>query len=213
MKPKYFSLGLLAIGIFLLVQVVMPVVAFNFWELISLDQNSLLVDPKPDSGSVLGVAVEQSGNFSYFVSSNNRTYAPTYTQFNLTIPKINLTNLNVMVDSNTFEKALGQLPGSALPGERGNVFITGHSSLEFLYSPTNYLAIFTHLPEIKKGDQIYADVLGQRFDYQVIGLKVVDPKETGVINPPDSEGRYLTLMTCVPPGIFNKRLIVLAELK
>jgi LPXTG-site transpeptidase (sortase) family protein len=40
----------------------------------------------------------------------------------------------------------------------------------------------------------------------------VDPKDVSVINPPDGSGRYLTLMTCVPPGFNAKRLIVLAKL-
>jgi sortase A len=70
-----------------------------------------------------------------------------------------------------------------------------------------------NLLKIKKGDEINIETPGQLFTYVVQGMKVVDPKDVSVINPPDQVGRYLTLMTCVPPGYNVKRLIVLAKLK
>ena len=33
-----------------------------------------------------------------------------------------------------------------------------------------------------------------------------------VLNPPDNKGRYITLMTCYPPGLNFKRLIVLGKM-
>jgi LPXTG-site transpeptidase (sortase) family protein len=203
---------LLAVGIFVLVQVIMPQIIFQIWEWSAFGGNSFLVDPQQKPGSVLGISVENIGNFSAFHSDASPADLP-YTNFYLSIPSIHLPATDVLVASNTFEHSLAQLPGTALPGERGNVFVTGHSSLQQFYSPTNFQAIFSHLPEVKKGDDILVTAAGQVFTYQVIGMTVVDPKDTGVINPPDSTGRYLSLMTCVPPGLSVKRLIVLAQLK
>jgi LPXTG-site transpeptidase (sortase) family protein len=212
MLPKVVSLGLLGLGVFILVQVIMPVVAFKSWEIFALDRNQMLVNPIPSQGSdVLGVSIQKVGDFPAFISDRkNYTF---YNDFKLSVPSINLSNARVLVESNDFDYTLAQLPGTALPGERGNVFVTGHSSLPVDVSHTGGIAYFVNLLKVKKGDDINIEVPGQSFTYVVEGMKVVDPEDVSVLNPPDPVGRYLTLMTCVPPGYNVKRLIVLAKLK
>lgn len=212
MKRRLVSLGSLGLGVFLLVQVLMPYLTFKLWEFTSYNQNRDLISPNPDNRNLLGVLVQDVDYFPAFISNSTRTTTPGYNDFLLSVPGIKLENVRVVVDTNDFEQNLALMPGTALPGERGNVFITGHSSLPQFYRPGNFKAIFAHLPEIKKGDPVIINAGGQRFEYVVRGMKVVDPKETWVINPPDNSGRYLTLMTCVPPGLYLKRLVVLAEL-
>lgn len=210
---KLLPLLFLGIGIFLLVQVAMPFISFKIWEaFIYTQQNVALVSPV-DAKAVLGVSVENINNFPVMTSSNKRSTSAPYDTFYISIPSIKLEKAQVLVDSNDFETHLSHLPGSALPGEKGNIFISGHSSLPQLFTQTNYKAIFSKLPDVKKGDIIIVSTSGQRFEYVVEGLKIVDPKETWVINPPDQTGRYLSLMTCVPPGLHLKRLVVLAKLK
>lgn len=204
----------LGIGIFLLVQVVMPFISFKIWEaVIYPEQNMALLSPFPERKAVLGVSVQNQNNFPALTSNNKRTPPAPYKNFTLTIPSINLINAEVIVDSNDLENHLSHLPGSSLPGEKGNVFISGHSSLPQFFSQGNYKAIFSKLPDVKKGDVINIEAGGQRYEYIIKGLTIVDPKDIGVINPPDSTGRYVSLMTCVPPGLYLKRLVVLAELK
>lgn len=190
----------------------MPLVSFQLWEISFYQQNQALVSAD-SSQPVLGVSIENQSSFPTFISSNKRTSQNPYDEFNLSIPSINLINVKVKVQSNNFDDSLAQLPGTALPGEKGNVFITGHSSVSQFYRADNFKAIFTNLPQVKKGDEVIAVASGQPYRYKVIGLKIIDPKEISVINPPEPQGRYLTLMTCVPPGLFLKRLIVLAELQ
>ncbi len=202
----------LGLGVFLIVQVVMPLVAYKYWEFTAYNENQALLSPNPGAGDVLGVSVKNIDNFPAFVSNSERRSSLPYEDFTLSIPSINLGATRVEVESNSFEQSLAQMPGTALPGEKGNVFITGHSSLPQFYRPGNFKAIFSHLPEVKKGDEVIIEAGGQRFVYTIKGMKVVDPSETWVINPPDNNGRYLSLMTCVPPGLYLKRLIVLAEL-
>lgn len=210
---KLLPLLSFGLGIFLLVQLVMPLISYKFWEISVYNQNISLKTPYPEKKSVLGISVENKGNFPALVSNNLRKTSAPYNEFTLSIPSINLENLDVKVDSNDFEQNLAHLPGSALPGEKGNVFITGHSSLPQFFRIGNFKAIFAHLPDIKKGDLIITEANGQKFEYIVDGLKIVDPKETSVINSPDQQGRYLSLMTCVPPGLYLKRLVILAKLK
>lgn len=213
MKKKVIFLLCFGLGIFIIVQVVMPLVSYKLWELTTYSQNISLLSPSPDSSNVLGVSIQDSDNFPALVSNSYRQTPLPYKEFEISIPSINLEKIRVLVESNDFENSLAQLPGTALPGEKGNIFITGHSSLSQFYSPTNFKAIFAHLPEIKRGDSVIAWADGQKFEYEVIGLKIVDPKEVWVINPPDNIGRYMSLMTCVPPGLNLKRLIVLSRLK
>lgn len=212
MKKKAFSLLFLGLGIFILIQVIMPILNYKIWEVAIYNQNISLISPDPGQ-KVLGISIESKNNFPAIISNTKRLIPSSYQNFTLSIPSLKLENLKVVVDTNDFEQNLAHLPGSALPGEKGNVFITGHSSLPQLFRSGNFKAIFAHLPEIKKGDSIILDAGGQRFEYIVSGLKIIDPKETWVINPPEENGRYLTLMTCVPPGLYLKRLIVLAEIK
>lgn len=214
MSKKILALSSFGLGVFLLVQVFMPLVSFKLWEATVYNQNQALISPHPDT-QVLGISIKNldSSNFPAFYSTNQRSSPSPYQDFILSIPSLNLENLKVVVDTNNFDQNLALMPGTALPGEKGNVFITGHSSLPQLFRPGNYKAIFAHLPEIKKGAEVVIDASNQTFTYVVEGLKIVNPKETWVINPPDQEGRYLTLMTCVPPGLYLKRLVVLAKLK
>lgn len=213
---KSLSLFLLGLGVFIMMQVVMPILAFKIWELNNFDQGQLLANPKPAiisgnlAADVLGVSVENINNFPAFVSS--RVSQAAYQEVALTIPKLKLYDIKTLIDSNDFETTLAHLPGTSLPGEKGNVFITGHSSI-FQSLKLKQKAYFANLPSIKKGDEILVEAVGQRFIYQVLGMRVVDPKDVSVIAPPDDTGRYLTLMTCVPPGFNTKRLIVLARLK
>lgn len=209
---KIFSLGFLFLGMFILMQVVLPIVSFQLWELgQKIESNTNFVSPQSGGGqAVLGVSIENKDNFSFFVSKNIRQHTLSYSRFSISVPKLKIDDLSVDVDSNDLSSGLIHLPGVSLPGERGNVFISGHSALSPLFSLKK--AAFANLKDLKKGDQIILEAEGTKFIYQVETLKVVDPKDLSVINPPDKMGRFVTLMTCVPPGLNFKRLIVLGKM-
>lgn len=210
-QGKLIALSFLSAGIFILMQVVLPLISFETWLFAQKHNDSLLVSPQsPRSTQVLGVSIQNKDNFPAFVSSLTREIQPNYDQFDLTVPKLKIENMGVVVDTNDLSKNLAHLPGSALPGEKGNVFISGHSALSQFFSMKR--AIFAHLADLKKGDEIFVSAAGVQFKYQVLELKVVDPEETSVIVPPDTSGRYLTLMTCVPPGLNTKRLVVVTKM-
>lgn len=213
---KSISLLFLGAGVFVLMQVVIPFISYTIWERTAYYSSQFLIDPyplaKPGSFSkeVLGVSVKNLGNFPAFVAEEKDSQKA-FDEFKISVRALKIKDVRVKVDSNDFEATLAQLPGTALPGEKGNVFITGHSSLAL--SRNTKFAYFANLQNIKKGDLVEVSALGQNFTYEVKGIKIVDPKETWVIRPPDEEGRYMTLMTCVPPGFNTKRLVVLTELK
>lgn len=208
---RILPLTFLFIGLFLLMQVVLPVISYQLWELGQRMDNNLLISPEPETGSnIMGVSIKDSDSFPAFFSYQHRENKPNYSVFSLTINKLKLKDVKVIVDSNDLQGGLVHLPGTAIPGEKGNVFISGHSAGSAFFSPKE--VYFSKLQDLKKGDEIIVEAGGTKFTYQVIGLTVVNPKDLSVIKAPDDQGRYISLMTCVPPGLNFKRLVVLGKL-
>jgi sortase A len=101
-------------------------------------------------------------------------------------------------------RGVGHIPGTALPGEPGNIAITGHRD-----------GFFRALKDVVPGDRIDIQRPGsaQADHYIVRGTKIVLPSDTSVLNP--ATGPTLTLVTCYPfyfVGAAPERYIVQAAL-
>lgn len=207
---KLISIGFLSIGIFILMQVILPVISFQVWAFGQKYRSQILVSPTKSAEEVLGISVQNRDSFPAFVSSFKRETQPSYDKFSLSIPKLKIEKAEVFVDTNDLVKGLAHLPGSSLPGEKGNVFISGHSALSPLFALKSIP--FSKLSDLKKGDQITLETPGSKFVYEVLDFKIVDPSNLSVIQAPEDRGRYISLMTCVPPGLNVKRLVVLGKM-
>jgi sortase A len=101
---------------------------------------------------------------------------------------------------------VAHMEGTALPGTgTGNIFIYGHSSSD---ADNKYSKIFTSLNDLVDGDIIKLDYKKVRYEYKVIGKKVVEKTDLSVLDQTKTE--ILTLMTCWPIDTDDKRLIVAA---
>ena len=98
---------------------------------------------------------------------------------------------------------------SALPGQRGNTVLLGHSSSDF-FKPGNYKFIFVQLNRLVSGDLFYLDYQSKRFTYRVSRTEIISPNEVGKLAIGESKP-YATLITCDPPGTALKRLVIYAE--
>lgn len=136
----------------------------------------------------------------------------TVKDYSISIPKLNILNAKVTVGGDDLSKSLVHYLPTSLPGENGNVAIFGHSTLPQLYNPKDYKTIFTYLPSLEKGDTINVDMSGQTYTYEVSDMFVVDPDQVSVLEQKYDDA-YLTLVTCVPPGTYWKRLVVKAKIK
>jgi LPXTG-site transpeptidase (sortase) family protein len=96
--------------------------------------------------------------------------------------------------------AAGYLYGTGIPGEVGNVVITGHAGLRG--------GVFQSLGVLKPGDAVYVERPGWRFTYVVRGQHVVWPNQIEVTLPEDTP--VLTLITCT--NWDTQRLVVVADL-
>ena len=209
-QGKLVSILFLSIGSFLLMQVIAPFVSFEVWAIGQKINSRVLVSPVKSNEQILGISVQDRNNFPAFISSFKRETQPNYDRFSLSVPKLKIEKQDVWVDANDLSKGFVHLPGSALPGEKGNVFISGHSALSQFFALKS--VPFSKLSELQKGDRITVETPESKFVYEVIGFKVVDPTDLSVIEAPEAQGRYISLMTCVPPGLNLKRLVVLGKM-
>jgi len=106
------------------------------------------------------------------------------------------------------ENGVAQFKGTKKPGEGGLIFIFGHSSF-YPWANGGYKEIFENLEDIKDGDEILVWYQKKEYKYKVFETKVVLPTDVSVLEETPNE--QLSLMTCVPPGTAEKRLIVNAR--
>jgi len=136
-------------------------------------------------------------------------------------PKIIINDINVKapivfdvqtVNEGLFQKALRNgvvhYPGTAQPGQTGNVVIFGHSSGQW-WAPGDYKFIFTHLDKLQQEDKVFVEYQGVRYIYKIFGISVVKPTDLSVLNQGSSN--ILTLITCTPVGTATNRLIIKAQ--
>ena len=118
------------------------------------------------------------------------------------IPRLLLSVVVVEgVDKTSLRRAVGHIPGTALPGEAGNVGLAGHRD-----------TFFRPLKDLKIKDEIQFSTLKGNFKYEVESLRIVEPDNVGVLAP--SGENVLTLVTCYPfyyVGPAPKRWIVRAR--
>lgn len=119
------------------------------------------------------------------------------------IPKI---SVNLPIYHGTSEDALargvGHLYGTSLPagGKNTHTVLTGHRGLV-------NAELFTRLDELRKGDYIYLEVMGETFGYKVDRISVIEPSDVSKLKVEPGKDR-ITLMTCTPYGVNTHRLLV-----
>jgi sortase A len=102
------------------------------------------------------------------------------------IPRLGVsTIIRAGSDAKTLQLAVGHIPGTALPGEVGNIGLAGHRD-----------TFFRRLRNIRAADDIRLVTTSGTFVFKVNTLTVVSPKDTWVLNP--TRTPTLTLVTCYP---------------
>ncbi|MFH0979585.1 MAG: class D sortase [Candidatus Roizmanbacteria bacterium] len=225
---NYFSYFSLIIGALLLFWSFYPIISFEIYSRLFLKKNLKTPIPDLDSPISLSEASTILGAFNIF-SNNLRDYTkaslwfPSVSQtgsmstlsvkeYTLSIPRLNIKDAKVVVGGEDLSKSLIHYLPKSLPGEYGNVAIFGHSTLPQLYSTKDYKSIFTYLSSLETGDVIKVKISDLEYEYKVYDMFVIDPDEISVLEQ-QKNGPFLTLITCVPPGTYLKRLVVKAKLR
>ncbi len=104
-------------------------------------------------------------------------------------------------------------PGTANPGQPGNCYIFGHSS-DFIWSKGHYKTVFTLLPKVELGSEIYiSDDKGISYTYIITASQEVAADDLSVLDQQGYKKKMLTLQTSYPIGTALARWIVVAEMK
>ena len=135
------------------------------------------------------------------------------------IPKINIdapviygAASDVKSQSKAMEKGVAHfsIPGaSAVPGEVGNAVFAAHSSND-AFASGDYKFVFAQNEKLTKGDVIYMNYKGKRYTYKITSTEVVMPTEVSKVQI-NTNKPMLTLVSCVPLGTAEKRLLIFAE--
>jgi sortase A len=129
--------------------------------------------------------------------------APGSTIGRIEIPRLGVSAIiRAGTDARTLRLAVGYIPGTALPGENGNMGLAGHRD-----------TFFRKLRDINPDDEIRVTTRDGVYHYYVQRTNIVQPKDVWVLNPTGAP--VLTLVTCYPfefIGHAPKRFIVQADL-
>ncbi len=98
-------------------------------------------------------------------------------------------------------RAAGHIPGTALPGQAGNIGISAHRD-----------TFFRPLRNVRRDDVVTLATPGGEYRYRVLSTEIVSPSDVTVLASDGNE--ILTLVTCFPfyfIGPAPRRFIVRAE--
>ncbi len=120
----------------------------------------------------------------------------------IAIPRLKLSAMVLHgVDNRTLRRAVGHIPGTAAPGQPGNVGLAAHRD-----------TFFRALRNVRRNDLIRIESLDGVYQYQVDSIQIVAPDRVDVLEA--SSEPTLTLVTCYPfdfVGRAPERFIVRAR--
>jgi sortase A len=105
-------------------------------------------------------------------------------------------------DHETLKKGPGRYLGSFMPGENGLVYVAGHR--------TTYLAPFSHIDDLQKGDSVAIEVPYGTFTYRISGHRIVAADDVSVLRSPRHE--RLILQACHPRFFATQRYLQYGQL-
>ncbi len=220
-RKKFLSLLFSIFGLVLVGNAIVPLLSYQFRYSGSLSRSKILSPIVQERSRTLGSisASAQDDNKDYTLITSWFEDTPKtavrsdsgITDYRISIPKLNIDNAWVSIGGEDLKKKLIHYPDTALPGQMGNSVIFGHSILPQFFNPKNYVSIFSTLHTLKQGDKLILSYDGIKYEYLVEKMFEVPPTDVSVLEQ-RYDGRYLTLITCSPPGTYLRRLIVKARL-
>lgn len=120
----------------------------------------------------------------------------------IAIPRIDvMQTLYRGVTLPTLDKGVGWWPGTAMPGQVGNVVLGGHR--------VSKKKPFRNIDQLQPGDEIFLTTADGDFVYVVDRTFIVEPTDVWIID--QTADATLTLFACHPPGSTRERIVVVAN--
>jgi len=134
--------------------------------------------------------------------TNERAKSPIVKIGEIRIPKIGLVHpVYEGVTLTVIDKGPGHWPGSALPGQLGNVVFAGHR--------VTHSHPFRNVDKLVAGDEIIFAMPDGTYTYKMTKQEIVKPTDVWIVNPTPTA--TLTLFACHPPGSAAKRIVIRAD--
>lgn len=196
----------------LLLLISLTILTLTYFDYIVANINYLL-----NSNKVKDVVVKIKDDKEQNDSNNNEEIVFLDKEFGVYIPKIdanatvipNVDPFNEFAYTSALEKGVAHARNTALPNEKGNAFLFAHSAVNF-YEQRKYNVYFYLLTKLNKDDDIYVSYKSKIYTYKVREVKIVNPTDIQYMqNIGDTD--TVTLMTCYPPGLNIKRVVVVGE--
>ncbi|MEK9207351.1 MAG: sortase [Patescibacteria group bacterium] len=132
----------------------------------------------------------------------------------ITIPKINaqapiffnVDPYHENIYQPILKRGVAQAKGTALPGEKGSMFVFAHSSGN-PFEITRYNTIFLRLGDLGNNDIVEIKKDGKVYKYKVTDKKIVSPTDVKYLKEKKDQ---LIVQTCWPIGTSLKRLLIFA---
>lgn len=122
----------------------------------------------------------------------------------IVIPAIDVDAKIVQGDGEEqLKQGVAQHLGTPDPAQPGNMVFSAHDDI--------YGEIFRRLDELSPGDEVQIYTASQVFTYIITHTRIVEPTDVNVMAP--TAHPSLTLISCYPYMIDNKRIVVFADLK
>lgn len=144
-------------------------------------------------------------------TTNDQPYSNEYT---ITIPRLNLINLNVsFADPYDSKEALETLKNGlghylSPPGDGKKLVIFGHSS-GYSWDKSAFKTVLRQINKIQEGDEIFINYHERGYAYQVYKQEIMPAGDLGVVMK-DYGYEELALYTCWPPDSIKQRYVVYA---
>lgn len=121
----------------------------------------------------------------------------------ISIPKLDVNEpLLEGIRLTTLDNGPGHWPGTAMPGEVGNVVVAAHR--------TSHGGPFRNIDQLVAGDSVMFNTSAGEAEYLVTSTEIVEPDAIWIVDPTDTP--TATLFACHPPGSVAQRIVVHLEL-
>lgn len=211
---SYFSM---AMGLGLLGWVAWPIASY---ELGSVRIQAVTISPIKDlnAGQALGMSGElvnkdlpTTNANAWFPTSPQRKVVTPVNSYKITVESLRIKDALVLIGGDDLNKSLIHYGGTGLPGEYGTTVVFGHSTLPQFFDANNYRTIFSTLPTMQIGDEVSVKYDAVSYKYKIYDMVVTEPNDLTPLEQ-HFDDSYLTLVTCVPPGTYWRRLNVKTKL-
>lgn len=163
------------------------------------------------ASEVVNTSFDYTDSSTWFATPKSRTTSNSLSRYTISISKLGIDYAVVRNDHTDLKQSLIHYQGTAMPGDLGNAVIFGHSVLPQFFNPQNYLTIFSTLHTLRPGDTMEIESEGATYTYKIAQMYETAPDDLSPLAQ-TYNGRYLTLITCTPPGTYLRRLIIKAYL-